>query len=140
VNRFGCGGIKNLLTGTFSISPPQPPSLTFLHTPYRTVDLHGIIPGGNSFDIPQGSLSTNNITGTGFSWTVDINGGTDILLIAGDERGIGSAGVAPFTVAFSANSSCMSGTSPSSTAGSPVGGSYPTSTGASSSGGSGTHS
>ncbi|KAH9031672.1 hypothetical protein EDB85DRAFT_1865648 [Lactarius pseudohatsudake] len=103
-----------------------------------TVNFYGVIPGGNSFNIPQGSLSTNNDTGTGFNWTVDITGGTNIFVVAGDDRGIGSGGSAPFTVAYSANSSCLSGSSPSSTAGSPAGGSYPTST--SSSGSSGGHS
>jgi hypothetical protein len=33
---------------------------------------------GEFLYIPQGSLSTNNNTGTGFNWTVDITGGTDI--------------------------------------------------------------
>ncbi|KAI9438586.1 hypothetical protein H4582DRAFT_2076217 [Lactarius indigo] len=102
-----------------------------------TVNFYGVIPGGNSFNIPQGPLSTNTVTGTGFSWTVDITGGTNILIIGGDDRGIGSGGVAPFTVAYSVNSTCLNSTSPSSTAGSPAGGSYPTSTSGSSSGSSG---
>ena len=93
----------------------------------RTVKLHGVIPGGNSFDIPQGPLYTNNATGTGFNWTADVRGGTDILIVGGDDRGFGSGGVAPFTVAYSANSSCLNSTSPSSTPGNPAGGSYPTS-------------
>ncbi|KAF8269218.1 hypothetical protein EI94DRAFT_1024014 [Lactarius quietus] len=105
-----------------------------------TVKFYGVIPGGNSFNIPQGSLSTDNSTGTGFNWTVDISGGTNIFVVGGDDRGIGSGGSAPFTVAYSTNSSCLSGSSPSSTAGSPAGGSYPTSTSGSSSGGSGSHS
>jgi hypothetical protein len=93
----------------------------------RTVNLHGVIPGGNSFVIPQGPLTTNNVTGTGFNWTADVRGGTDILIVGGDDRGFGSGGAAPFTVAYSANSSCLNSTSPSSTAGSPAGGAYPTS-------------
>ncbi|KAH9061117.1 hypothetical protein EDB87DRAFT_1612047 [Lactarius vividus] len=105
-----------------------------------TVNFYGVIPGGNSFIIPQGPLSTNTVTGTGFSWTVDVTGGTNILIIGGDDRGIGSGGVAPFTVAFSVNTSCLNSTSPSSTAGNPAGGSYPTSTSGSSNGGSGGHS
>ncbi|KAI9438584.1 hypothetical protein H4582DRAFT_2111468 [Lactarius indigo] len=105
-----------------------------------TVNFYGVIPGGNSFNIPQGSLSTNTDTGTGFNWTVDITGGTNVFIVAGDDRGIGSGGSAPFTVSYSANSSCLSSTSPSSTAGSPAGGSYPTSTSGSSSGSSGSHS
>ncbi|KAI9458689.1 hypothetical protein BJY52DRAFT_1416434 [Lactarius psammicola] len=106
-----------------------------------TVNFYGVIPGGNSFNIPQGPLSTNAITGTGFSWTVDITGGTNIIIVGGDDRGIGSGGFAGFTVAYSVNSSCLSSSSPSSTAGSPAGGSsWPTSTSDSSSGSSGGHS
>ncbi|KAH9039230.1 hypothetical protein EDB84DRAFT_1675349 [Lactarius hengduanensis] len=105
-----------------------------------TVNFYGVIPGGNSFNIPQGPLSTNAVTGTGFSWTVDISSGTNILIIGGDDRGIGSGGVAPFTVTSSANSSCLNSTSPSSTAGNPAGGSYPTSTSGWSNGNSGGHS
>ncbi|KAI0261650.1 hypothetical protein BC834DRAFT_895258 [Gloeopeniophorella convolvens] len=106
-----------------------------------TVNFWGVIPGGNSFTIPPGPLSTNLDTGTGFNWTVDINGGTNMFVVAGDDRGIGAGGSAPFTVAYSADASCLNGSSPSSTPGNPAGGSYPTSTsGASTGGGSGGHS
>ncbi|KAH9003379.1 hypothetical protein EDB86DRAFT_2354083 [Lactarius hatsudake] len=104
------------------------------------VNFYGVIPGGNSFKIPQGPLSTDTDTRTGFNWTVDITSGTNILIIGGDDRGIGSAGVTPFTVDPSGNTSCLDSTSPSSTAGSPAGGSYPTSTSGSSNGSSGGHS
>ncbi|KAI9509270.1 hypothetical protein F5148DRAFT_1189042 [Russula earlei] len=100
-----------------------------------TVRFYGAIPGGTSFSIPQGTPSSNNNTGTGFSWTVDITGGTNILLVGGDDRGVGSGGSAPFTVSYSSNSSCLSNNSPSSTPGSPAGGSYPTSTSDTGSGG-----
>jgi len=96
--------------------------------PRRTVNFYGAIPGGTSFTVPQDSLSTNNSTGTGFDWTVDITGGTNVLLIGNDGRGIGSGGSAPFTISYSGNNNCLKSTSPSSTAGSPAGGSYPTST------------
>lgn len=99
--------------------------------PRRTVGFYGAIPGGTSFAVPQGSLSTNNSTGTGFGWTVDITGGTNVIIIGNDGRGIGSGGSAPFTISYSGNNSCLKSTSPSSTAGSPAGGSYPTSTGTS---------
>ena len=127
----------SLHSASSSVSISDTFLLAFHH---RTVDFHGIIPGGDSFTIPQSNVTTNNVTGTGFSWTVDITGGTNILIIGGDDRGIGSGGVAPFTVAYSANNTCLSGTSPSSTAGSPAGGSYPTSTSGWSTGGSGSHS
>ncbi|KAF8257135.1 hypothetical protein EI94DRAFT_1760487 [Lactarius quietus] len=57
-----------------------------------TVNFHGVIPGGNFFAIPEGSLTTDNTTGTGFEWTIDIAGGTNIIIVAGDDRGIGSGG------------------------------------------------
>ncbi|KAF8257137.1 hypothetical protein EI94DRAFT_1709540 [Lactarius quietus] len=75
---------------------------------------YGLIPGGTSFFIPQGYYSTNNNTGTGFSWTVDVAGGTDVLVIGSDDRGFGSGGEADFTVASSTNTFCLSGSSPSS--------------------------
>jgi hypothetical protein len=105
--------------------------------PCRTVNFYGTIPGGTSFAIPQGSLSSNNGTGTGFNWTVGIAGGTNVLLIANDDRGIGSGGSAGFTIAYAADNSCLNNNSPSSTAGNPAGGSYPTSTNEPSSNGSG---
>jgi hypothetical protein len=93
----------------------------------RTVSFYGVVPGGTPFPIPQAPLSTTSNTGTGFNWTVDITGGTNVLLIGNDERGIGSGGSVLFTVAYWVNNSCLDSNSPSSTAGSPAGGSYPTS-------------
>ncbi|KAI0298662.1 hypothetical protein B0F90DRAFT_1818532 [Multifurca ochricompacta] len=81
-----------------------------------TVNLLGVIPGGNSFAIPQGPLSTNNNTGTGFNWTVDIAGGTNILVVAVIIRALDPA-VALHSL--------------------PAGGSYPTSTSGTSTGNSG---
>ena len=148
VKRFCGGGIQIKSTGAFSSRPESTLELasaisvsdTVLHiTAYSTVNFYGVIPGGDSFNIPQGSLSTvdPNISGptqpgTGFSWTVDITSGTNVIFVGGDDRGIGSGGSAGFTVAPFPNSSCLSGTSPSSTPGNPAGG-YPTSTSTSSS-------
>ena len=95
--------------------------------PCRTVNFYGTIPGGTSFTIPQGSLSSNNQTGTGFNWTVNIAGGTDVLLVGNDDRGIGAGGHVEYTTANSVNNSCLNNNSPSSTTGNPAGGSYPTS-------------
>jgi hypothetical protein len=150
VNRFGCGGNRNSPTGACSTAPqpafPLRPFSAVLISDtfhriaaYSTVSFHGVIPGGDSFSIPQGTLSTNNNTGTGYDWTVDITGGTNMFVVGGDGNGIGTGGSAPFTVAYSANNSCLSSSSPSSTAGNPAGGSYPTSI-SGSSGNSGSHS
>ncbi|KDQ58743.1 hypothetical protein JAAARDRAFT_47090 [Jaapia argillacea MUCL 33604] len=91
----------------------------------------GVIPGGESFSIPQGTITDQsaNGTGTGFSWTPSIRGGTTVMIVAGDSRGPGSGGSVLFTVSSGPNNdgSCLSNSSPSSTPGSPAGGSYPTS-------------
>ncbi|KAI0064397.1 hypothetical protein BV25DRAFT_317474 [Artomyces pyxidatus] len=92
-----------------------------------TVALQGVIPGGDSFQIPTTTLSTNEQTGTGFNWTVDVRGGTAMLIVAGDDGGLGRGGSAPYTVSYASDTSCLQADSPSSTPGSPAGGSYPTS-------------
>ena len=89
----------------------------------------GVIPGGESFSVP---VPTNNLTkvaneGLGFDWTPSVRTGTTVVLIGGDDRGPGSGGSSTYIINFGDNS-CLSDSSPSSTAGSPAGGSYPTST------------
>ncbi|KAF8267223.1 hypothetical protein EI94DRAFT_64833 [Lactarius quietus] len=91
-----------------------------------TVNFYGVIPGGDSFTIPQGPLSTISGLGTGFNWTVDIRAETDFLVVGNDDSRVGAGGVAAFTVGFTTIDSCLNSTSPSSTVGSPAGGSYPT--------------
>lgn len=53
--------------------------------------------------------------------------GTTVIIVGGDDRGVGTAGSVMFTVGngFSGND-CLNSQSPSSTPGSPAGGSYPT--------------
>jgi len=92
----------------------------------RTVTFYGTIPGGTSFTIPQGSLSTNVKTGTGFSWTVNIAAGTSVILIGNDAAGIGTGGSAEFAIGSTNDDTCIHDNSPSSTPGNPAG-SYPTS-------------
>ncbi|KAI0346612.1 hypothetical protein BDW22DRAFT_1352763 [Trametopsis cervina] len=101
----------------------------------------GIIPGGQSLMVPQGSLTTVPEQGLGFSWTPSIRAGTTVLIIAGDNRGIGSGGSSTYIIGFG-DGSCLDSGSPSSTPGSPAGGSYPTSTSGAGTGGStgGSHS
>ncbi|EIW55324.1 uncharacterized protein TRAVEDRAFT_130820 [Trametes versicolor FP-101664 SS1] len=88
----------------------------------------GVIPGGESFQIPVGTLTNVTGTGTGFDWTPAIRSGTNLLLVGGDSRGLGSAGSNAYTLQSGSSVSCVNSTSPSSTPGSPAGGSYPTST------------
>ncbi|KJA14563.1 hypothetical protein HYPSUDRAFT_49030 [Hypholoma sublateritium FD-334 SS-4] len=91
----------------------------------------GIIPGGQSYIIPQGLITadpTGN-TGTGFSWTPSLRAGTTFLLMGGDARGNGTGGVVSYVVALGNNDgTCLSNDSQSSTSGSSVGGSLPTQT------------
>ncbi|KAH9855319.1 hypothetical protein C2E23DRAFT_857987 [Lenzites betulinus] len=88
----------------------------------------GVIPGGQSFQIPQGQTSNVTGEGVGFNWTPSVRVGTTVLLVGGDQRGLGSAGSNFYTMQEGNTSSCLNDTSPSSTPGTPAGGSYPTST------------
>ncbi|KAG7448852.1 uncharacterized protein BT62DRAFT_929922 [Guyanagaster necrorhizus] len=102
-----------------------------------TPNFLGVIPGGESFTVPEGTITEVTSEGTGFSWTPSIRGGTTLLLVGGDDRGNGTAGSALFTVSSgtSNNSTCLTSDSPSSTPGTPAGGTYPTSATDESSGG-----
>ncbi|KAH9939547.1 hypothetical protein B0H21DRAFT_780561 [Amylocystis lapponica] len=103
-----------------------------------TPSFQGVIPGGQSFAIPQGNLSTVPEQGVGFGWTPSVRTGTTLLLIGGDARGPGSGGSTFYIMSQGNTDSCLTPSSPSSTPGSPAGGSYPTSTsGSNSSTGSG---
>ncbi|KAE9409676.1 hypothetical protein BT96DRAFT_962255 [Gymnopus androsaceus JB14] len=102
-----------------------------------TPTFFGIIPGGDSFIIPEvGINTTTDGTGTGFSWTPNIREGTILNIVGNDNRGNGTGGSSSVTVSqnLQNDNSCLNSTSPSSTAGSPAGGSYPTSTSGASTG------
>lgn len=64
----------------------------------RTPNFVGIIPGGQSFTIPEPLITTQSPEGTGFSWTASITGETRFMIVAGDNRGMGSGGYAAFKV------------------------------------------
>ncbi|KAL5523056.1 hypothetical protein ACEPAF_1323 [Sanghuangporus sanghuang] len=90
---------------------------------------YGVIPGGDSFNITVGDLTTVSEQGVGFNWTPNIRGGTTLVVGAGDDRGLGAGGSVTYIVSTgNGNTTCLDNSSPSSTAGSPAGGSYPTST------------
>jgi len=99
----------------------------------------GVIPGGQSFEIPQNNITNVPEQGTGFSWVPPLRGGSTLLLVAGDDRGDGSGGSASVTVGPGPNNdgSCLKSDSPTSTPGSPAGGSYATSTNDATNGGGG---
>ncbi|KII87601.1 hypothetical protein PLICRDRAFT_111857 [Plicaturopsis crispa FD-325 SS-3] len=128
----------------FSIEPPnqlvQCQSTRIWWDPSKvqgTPSFLGVIPGGDSFSIPQGSITQVPSQGTGFSWTPAVRGGTTLLIVGGDNRGEGSAGSVLFSVSSgtSNDNSCLNSNSPSSTPGSPAGGSYPTSSSGAGTGG-----
>jgi len=95
-----------------------------------TPNFLGLIPGGQSFAIPESQITDVPAQGTGFSWTPSIRGGTTLIIVGGDNRGNGTAGSSLNIVSSGTENigSCLSNSSPSSTPGSPAGGSYPTST------------
>jgi hypothetical protein len=105
-----------------------------------TPQFYGVIPGGQSFQIQEGSLSTVATEGVGFDWIVPVRVGTTVMIVGGDDRGIGTAGSSTLTVqagTSGVNNTCLTDSSPSSTAGTPAGGSYPTNSQGSSTTGSG---
>ncbi|KAH7886857.1 hypothetical protein F5I97DRAFT_1807293 [Phlebopus sp. FC_14] len=107
-----------------------------------TVNFQGVIPGGQSFSIPLGKLTQVTGQGTGFDWIPSVREGSTLMLVAGDERGLGTAGSELYNVAAGLypNSSCLTNNSPSSTAGPPAGGAYPTNSNGSGTGGGGSSS
>jgi hypothetical protein len=111
--------------------------ITFVRTP----NFLGVIPGGQSFAIPQSTITDQSAQGlgTGFSWKPSIRGGTTLIIVGGDNRGNGTAGSTLNTVSNGLNNEggCLNDASPSSTPGSPAGGSYPTSTSGAGTGGGG---
>lgn len=96
-----------------------------------TPNFLGIIPGGQSFAVPETNITNVVSEGTGFTWIPSIRGGTTLILVGGDNRGNGSAGSTLILVSSGIDNdiSCLSDTSPSSTAGDPAGGAYPTGNG-----------
>ena len=96
---------------------------------HRTPNFLGVIPGGQSFAVPESNITNVQSEGTGFSWVPSIRAGTTLILVGGDNRGNGSAGSTTNLVSagFQNDISCLSNASPSSTAGNPAGGTYPTS-------------
>ncbi|KAG6896394.1 hypothetical protein C0992_008603 [Termitomyces sp. T32_za158] len=90
----------------------------------------GVIPGGQSFAIPESNITNIDSQGTGFSWTPNLRGGTTLIVVGGDTRGNGTAGSSLNVVSSGPSNigSCLNDASPSSTPGSPAGGSYATST------------
>ncbi|TFK72491.1 hypothetical protein BDN72DRAFT_792505 [Pluteus cervinus] len=94
-----------------------------------TPNFLGVIPGGQSFSIPEGQITNVPSEGTGFSYTPSLRGGTTFILVGGDARGNGTAGSSLNTVSSGIDNvgSCLNDNSPSSTPGNPAGGAYPTS-------------
>ncbi|KIL62410.1 hypothetical protein M378DRAFT_165776 [Amanita muscaria Koide BX008] len=82
----------------------------------------GIIPGGVSFSIlAESGITNTSDEGIGFSWLPRLSQGTQILIVGGDDRGLGAGGSAEFTTAHSDDSSCVTAGSPSTTPGTVAG-------------------
>ncbi len=81
------------------------------------IDILGIVPGGQSFDIAN---LTNGATGT--TWQANVRSGSNLLFVAGDKDGLGSGGSTDIMSVGSGDSSCINSQSPSSTAGPAAGG------------------
>lgn len=91
---------------------------------FSNVVIQLIIPGGESTTIPSGNVQTGLQGGTsGIQWTPDVKVGTNIVLVPGDDRGLGSGGSASVSIGNNPNgdSSCIDGNSPSSTPGTAAG-------------------
>jgi hypothetical protein len=119
------GGIKPKPVGAYS---PCSHSCSPTNRILRDAQFQGVIPAGESFTIPVGQLSDVQYQGYGFNWTVNARASTPIFIIAGDERGLGSAGCADFTISSGTepNNSCIIDNSPSVTPGQPAGAVRPT--------------
>lgn len=126
--QYEYGGIQLSLQGKYS-SLHRTLSALSLCGLSRTVDVFAVIPGGQSTEINQGTLTTVADEGVGFNWSVPVRLGTTVTLVVGDSRGIGSAGSVQQNVQqgeSAVNNTCLNASSPSSTPGSPAGGAYPT--------------
>lgn len=84
--------------------------LTWQSNAEDPVDLLGLIPGGQSFEIA-------NITdgATSFDWTVDVRSGQDIVFVAGDKDGLGTGGSSDVIQIDNGSDDCINESSPSST-------------------------
>ena len=89
--------------------------------PNSTPDFQGIIPGGQSFTIPESNLSTLPGGSQGFTWIPPLRADTRLIITGGDSRGVGTAGSASWDV-LSGSQDCINSNSPSTTPGNPAGG------------------
>ncbi|KIL62412.1 hypothetical protein M378DRAFT_81298 [Amanita muscaria Koide BX008] len=85
----------------------------------------GVIPGGLSFPISEESgisiIANTPIEEIGFSWLPRIREGTQLVIVGGDNRGLGTGGQVPYTIGHSDNSSCVTAGSPGITPGAVAG-------------------
>ncbi|EJD01128.1 uncharacterized protein FOMMEDRAFT_147749 [Fomitiporia mediterranea MF3/22] len=82
------------------------------------VDILGVIPAGQSFEIANVTDSS-----TSLQWTADVRSGTQIMFVAGDKDGLGTGGSSDVMKVSNGNSdSCINNNSPSSTSGAAAGG------------------
>ena len=94
----------------------------------------GVIPGGQSFQIPvPPATQLTPLSGgrVGFNWTAAVRAGTTLIILAGDDRGPGTGGGSTNIVSYGTSApitDCLNDATPSSTLGTPPGWSNPTNT------------
>jgi hypothetical protein len=100
--------------------------VTFSDTAQGQVTLIGIIPGGQSFSIPV----ANNARSVTWS-PIRVPAGTGVMLVAGDDRGLGTGGSAFIMIVKNGSSGCLRAGDPvySSTPAPYAGGQYATGSG-----------
>jgi hypothetical protein len=79
------------------------------------VSVYGLIPGGQSFQLPIPA------TGTSYTWNTDVRAGSSVMLVAGDSQGRGTGGSSDLLTVQNGDAGCINSLSPSSTLGSPAG-------------------
>ena len=86
----------------------------------RSPRFQAVVPGGDAFEIPQGTLTNTTNEGLGFNWTVSVRPGTSVIIVGSDDRGYGSGGSTLFPGVQQGNLSCINEKSLSSTSGAPM--------------------
>lgn len=72
------------------------------------VSLYGMIPGGTAFRLP----APQSLDQPTYDWTVNVDQGTDVLLLMSDASSTQTGGSTPLLEVGAGNSGCMNATSP----------------------------
>ena len=86
----------------------QPMTITWPNNVTLPVSLYGLIPGGTAFQLPIPQSTSE----TSYDWTVNIDQGTDVILMMSDSSTIQTGGSTPLLEVGGGNTGCMNDTSP----------------------------